>query len=196
GDPRLVAVRRRETPAVVDDDEVAEAVVPARVDDGSGGRRADRRAVAGSDVEAVVEAPPARPEPARDRPRDGPDEAARRRRRVVAGDGFRAPDLRLERDVGGLQVVDLVLLAPLALREAVEIGPMARPLLREPGVARDQLVAELSHLAHPEGDDACVAEHPGAHDLRLRELAAHSVARAVDRRRDQLVLLPDLPRVV
>src|SRR5690349_15588070 len=76
GDARLVAVRRRDAAAVVDDHEVPEPVEPTGVDDRSGGRGADGRARTGGDVEPVVEAPPAGAEAARDRPGDRPHESA------------------------------------------------------------------------------------------------------------------------
>src|SRR5438309_11350521 len=72
---RLVAVRGREAVVVVDDHEVAVAALPAAPDDGAGRGRMDRGALRHADVDAGMEAPPPRPERARDRPVHRPDEA-------------------------------------------------------------------------------------------------------------------------
>ncbi len=55
GQARLMRVQRREAVTVVDDDHVAVAAHPRRVDDGAGGRGADGHAVAHPDVDAGVE---------------------------------------------------------------------------------------------------------------------------------------------
>src|SRR5262249_59741340 len=75
GDRRLMAVRGREVAAVVDDDEVAVARLPAAVDDRAGGGGRDRRAHRHADVDPLVETAPARPERARDRPAHRPDQS-------------------------------------------------------------------------------------------------------------------------
>src|SRR5262245_34348874 len=74
GDARLVAVGRRDPASVVDDDDIAVAAQPARVDDGARSRGPDGSARWDGDVDAFVHPPPTPAEGARDRPQHRPDE--------------------------------------------------------------------------------------------------------------------------
>ncbi len=85
GEGRVVGVRGREAVSVVDDDEVPVAAHPAGVDHRPGGSGADGRSQRHGDVDALVHAPPARAEPARDRARDRPAEQAAARGRDDRG---------------------------------------------------------------------------------------------------------------
>src|SRR5207248_4666918 len=76
-DRALVTVGGREVAAVVDHDEVAVAGFPAAVDDRPARGGPDRGAIADADVDALVHAPPAPAERARDRAVDRPDQAGR-----------------------------------------------------------------------------------------------------------------------
>src|SRR3954467_10125138 len=84
-DRGLVPVSGGQPSAVIDDGEVAVAFHPACVDDGSRGGRVNRRAARGGNVDAGMERAvavrkTARPERARDRSLNGPDQPRGRMR--------------------------------------------------------------------------------------------------------------------
>src|SRR5439155_19902150 len=120
GESLLVGVRGGEPVAVVDDDDVAVALLPAGDDDRPGGRRVDRGAGGDGDVDALVHpadaAEAAVPERADDRAVHRPDEPARRRlaMRVAAGArargsrGLGRTDLRCYRRARRLERLRLI----------------------------------------------------------------------------------------
>src|SRR3989440_1845366 len=198
GDARLVRIARREPAPVIDEDEVAVAVHPARVDDLARGSGVDGRAVSDSDVDPGVHPAPAHPERARHRAVDRPDETARRPRSrwTVGRCRLGRLDLRAEGRAHLLERLGFPDRLAFARPDLPEADPFRRAGRDELLPAGHQLVADRTHLLGPGLYGPRLGGNDPSEVPRTRSRLPRRALGAADAGGDRLVCRPDLVDVI